>query len=172
MWTQFYPYRNNKVSVWHMARLPITEAECTRILSLPKRITDDIVWSKKTNKSWASSKVPVDSELKGKLEIIITVNMDEPSKFSITLLLNSTHRICGLDMRGSHHNKCSDQSRWDGKMHKHSWRDDCPGGHAYTPSDINVKDIGDVFKQFCRECNISFKGNVNPLPIQTRFTGV
>jgi len=102
IWIQFYPYRNNKVSVWHMARLPITETECSRILSLPKGITDDIVWSKKANKSWASSKVPVDSELRGKLEIIITVNMDEPSKFSITLLLNSTHRIRGLDMRGSH----------------------------------------------------------------------
>lgn len=85
IWIQFYPYPNNKVSVWDMARLPITETECSRILSLPKRITDDIMWSKKANKSWASSKVPVDSELRGRLEIIITVNMDEPSKFSITL---------------------------------------------------------------------------------------
>lgn len=155
-----------------MAKLPITENECNLILSLAKHVSEDVVWVKKANKTWASSKVSVESNFKGKLDIILTVNMDELSKFSITLLCNSTHRIRGLDMNGSHHNKCSDQSRWNSATHKHSWRDDCPGGHAYTPSDITKIDIGDVFLQFCKECNVTFNGKFNSLPIQMKLTGV
>ena len=152
-----------------MARFPVTERECNNILSLPKQITADIEWTKKANKSWASSKVPVESELKSKLDVILTVNIEEPSKFSITLLLNGMYRICGLDMKGSHYNKCSDKHRWDSGMHKHSWGDYCPGGHAYTPTDINGVNLGKVFTQFCNECNIAFLGNFNPLPIQKQL---
>ncbi len=152
-----------------MARLPITESECNNILLLPKQITSDIVWTKKTNKSWASSKVSVESGLKSKLDVVLTVNVEEPSKFSITLLLSSMHRIRSLDMCGSHYNKCSDRQRWDSSMHKHCWNDYCPGGHAYTPTDINGVGLRDVFTQFCNECNIKFLGHFNPLPIQIQL---
>ncbi|MFC1592840.1 DUF6978 family protein [Candidatus Omnitrophota bacterium] len=155
-----------------MARLPITESECDKVLALPKQIAADIVWTQKSNKSWATSVLPVESDLKSKLEVILTVNVEEPSKFSFTLLLNGIHRLRGLDIKGSHHNKCSDQHRWDGQTHKHAWQDSCPGGHAYTPADITGTGIMEAFVQFCGECNIDFRGNFNPLPGQSQLVGI
>ncbi len=155
-----------------MARFPITESECEQILALPKQIRADITWSQKPNKSWGTSKVPVESDLKSKLEVILTANIEEPSKFSITLLINGIHRIRGLDISGSHINKCSDQKRWDETTHKHCWKDTCPGGHAYTPIDITSVGLKEVFIQFCKECNIDFLGHFNPLPVQPQLTGI
>lgn len=155
-----------------MARFPITEIECDKVLAIPKQITANIVWTQKSNKSWARSVLPVESDLKSKLEVILTVNVEEPSKFSFTLLLNGIYRMRGLDIRGSHHNKCSDQQRWDGQIHKHSWQDSCPGGHAYTPADITGAGIKNTFAQFCKECNIDFQGYFNPLPGQSQLVGI
>jgi hypothetical protein len=155
-----------------MARFPITESECSKVLATPKKITSDIVWIQKANKSWATSILPVESDLKSKLEVILTVNTEEPSKFSFTLLLNGIHRMQGLDVRGSHLNKCSDLQRWEGQMHKHAWQDSCPGGHAYTPHDIMGTSIKDTFTQFCVECNIDFRGTFNPLPGQSHLVGM
>ena len=146
-----------------MARFPITEIECEQILALPKQIKADILWTQKSKKSWGTSKIPVE---------ILTVNIEEPSKFSITLLLNGIHRIRGLDMNGSHINKCSDQKRWDGTTHKHCWKDICPGGHAYMPTDITSVGLKEVFMQFCKECNIAFLGHFNPLPVQPQLMGI
>jgi hypothetical protein len=155
-----------------MAILPITESDCDRVLAAPKQITASIKWDQKSNKSWARSVLPVESDLKSKLEVILTVNIEEPSKFSFTLLMSGIYRIRSLDIKGSHHNKCSDQKRWDGQMHKHSWKDSCPDGHAYTPTDITNTGLENSFIQFCKECNIDFRGNFNPLPGQPQFVGI
>lgn len=155
-----------------MARFPISENECNRIIALSKRIRANISWVQKANKSWVTCKVPVEGDFKGQLELIMTVNVEEPSMFSITLLLNGVHRIRGLDMRGSHSNKCSDQKEWHGETHKHTWTDTCPGGHAYTPTEITGTTLQEVFMQFCNECNIDFRGRFGPAPVQPQFLGI
>jgi hypothetical protein len=155
-----------------MARFPITETECNQIIAMPKTITSDISWTSKPNKSWSACRLDVQTNARLNLEIRITVNNDDPSKFSIVLLLNALYRIKGLCFRGSHENKCTDKLRWNSQLHKHIWSDSCPGGHAYTPSDITGSTLQEVFNQFCNECNITFSGYFKPLPIQTSFTGV
>jgi len=155
-----------------MARFPITETECGQILSAPKTITADVSWTSKANKSWSACRLDVETDARLSLDIRITVNNDEPSKFSIVLLLNGLHRIRSLCYRGSHENKCTDKLRWNSQLHKHTWSDNCPGGHAYTPSDITGTTLQEVFEQFCKECNIRFLGHFKPLPIQSSLTGV
>ena len=155
-----------------MARFPITERECNSIIALPKAIRANITWIEKANKAWVTSKLPVECEFKGRLEVIITVNVEEPSIFSITLLLNGAYRIRGLDVRGSHYNKCSDHQRWHCQTHKHPWTESCPGGHAYTPTDITGTTIQEMFPQFCRECNVDFRGQFRPAPTQAELPGM
>ncbi len=155
-----------------MAKFSITEKECSEILALRKRIKDDISWTQKPNKSWSTAKVTVENAVRMKLEIRITVNNEESSKFSVIFLLNGTYRIWGLDVGGSHNNKCTDNKRWDCQIHKHCWNDACPGGHAYTPVDITGTTLREIFEQFCNECNIEFEGYFNPLPIQKQLKGV
>lgn len=149
-----------------MAKPPITEKECNQILSMPKRITSDISWTSKSNKSWSTCKLQVQNDANLNLDVYITVNNYELQRFSVVLLLNGVHRIRGLCHSSSHLNKCSNGKRWDCAMHKHSWSDSCPGGHAYTPIDITGSTLGEVFVQFCNECNIDFIGNFRPLVIQ------
>jgi len=156
-----------------MARLPITEKRCVEIIDLPKYIREDVSWALKPNKSWSIAKVTVENNARLKLELILTINNEELSKFSFTLLLNGIHRIRGLDVGGSHTNKCSDNRRWNCETHKHSWNDACPGGgHAYSPADITGTKLGEIFTQFCDECNIQFEGEFNPAPIQKQMKGI
>ncbi len=155
-----------------MPRFPISESECNKIIALPKRIRENISWVKKDNKSWVTCKVPVEGDFKGQLELIMTVNVEEPSKFSFTLLLNGAHRIYGLDVGGSHSNKCSDQQKWHGETHKHPWTDVCPSGHAYTPTEITGTTLQEVFMQFCNECNMDFRGHFSPAPTQPQLLGI
>ncbi|MCD6391623.1 MAG: hypothetical protein J7L92_06520 [Dehalococcoidia bacterium] len=155
-----------------MAKFPVTDGECAKILAASKVITADVVWTRKHNKSWATSVLPVENDLKYKLEVILTASIEEPSKFSFTLLLNGNYRIRGLDINGSHYNKCSGQQRWVGQTHKHTWQDSCPGGHAYTPIEIDGTGINETFVQFCRECNIDFRGNFKVLTGQSQLVGI
>ena len=151
-----------------MARFAVTEEECNRILSMPKTVDAKVSWVSKANKSWSACRLEVVNEANLNLEIRITVNNYQLEKFSIVLLLNGIHRIKGLCYAGSHINKCSDGKRWTCQLHKHSWSDICPGGHAYTPNDITGTTLGDVFDQFCNECNVTFTGDFRPLEFQTQ----
>lgn len=155
-----------------MPRFPITENECDDIIAQPKRVRANISWVHKPNKSWVTSKVSVEGDFKGQIQLITTVNVEEPLKFSFTLLLNGAHRIRGLDVSGSHLNKCSDQQYWYGQTHKHPWTDSCPGGHAYTPTEITGTNLQEVFMQFCEECNIDFRGHFSPAPTQAQLPGI
>ena len=155
-----------------MARFPITERERDSIIAVPKYIRDNVTWIQKPNKSWATSKMAIEGNFKGQLYLIATVNTEEPSKYSLTLLLNGVHRLTGLDVRGSHHNKCSDQQHWYQQLHKHTWSDNCPGGHAYTPIDITGTTLQEVFTEFCKECNIDFRGRFNPVLTQAQIPGI
>jgi hypothetical protein len=151
-----------------MAKPPITEKECNQILLIPKNINNNVTWTSKVNKSWSTCKLPVQNNANLSLDVYITVNNYELRKFSVVLLLNGIHRIRALCYSSSHINKCSDGKRWDCELHKHTWLDSCPGGHAYTPIDITGSNLGEVFIQFCEECNIAFVGQFRPLVIQRR----
>jgi|GEM_PF-2395938 len=157
-----------------MPRLAITETDCQQILGALKQIEANITWTQKASKAWVTCRVPivVPSDIKGRVELVMTVNMEEPSKFSFSLLLNNAHRITGLDVNGSHINKCSDGQRWDHQTHKHSWSDTCPGGHAYTPPDISGGSVEEVFRQFCTESKIAFTGAFLPAPLQPGLRGL
>jgi hypothetical protein len=155
-----------------MAIFKITKSDCDKIISIPKEISQDLHWSIKTNESWAEATLPIRCGWPGSLELIITVNTNLPSKYSMTILLNQAYRIKGLDVNGSHSNKCTDKIIWAGMTHKHDWSEICPDGHAYTPNDITGVTIEEVLNQFCKECNIIFKGVFNPMPVQSRMTVV
>jgi hypothetical protein len=155
-----------------MAIFKITKADCDKIIALPKEIDQDIHWSIKENAAWAEATLPVKCEWPGSLELRITVNTDLPSKYSLTVLLNQVYRIKGLDVNGSHSNKCTDKKIWISQTHKHDWSEACPDGHAYTPADITGTTIETALNQFCKECNIIFRGTFRPVPMKPRMTGV
>ena len=154
-----------------MAIFKVTQADCAKILSLPKEIDQGVRWSMKGNE-WAEATLLIKCELPGRLELRVTVNTNLPAKFSMTVLLNQAFRIKGLDVNGSHSNKCTDEQIWVGQTHKHDWTEACPDGHAYTPNDITGDTIETVLKQFCKECNIVFKGTFSPVPIKPRMAGI
>ena len=157
-----------------MPRLALSEADCKRILEAPKVIHADVAWIQKANKTWVTSKMRVEMQeaIRASLELVITVNVEEPSKFSFALLLNNAHRISGLDVNGSHINKCTDGAKYTRQTHKHAWSDACPGGYAYTPKDITGGSVNEVFEQFCKESNIVFEGKFRGLPLQPGLRGL
>jgi len=154
-----------------MSIFNVTKSDCDKILSLPKTINRDVRWSLKPNEAWAITTLPVKCQWPGNLELRITVNTELPSKYSMSILLNQV-RIKALDINGSHSNKCTDKKIWAGQTHKHDWSDVCPDGHAYTPIDITGVTIETVLNEFCKECNIVFKGTYLPVPMNPRMTGV
>lgn len=158
-----------------MPKFPITEAESEALISAQKQIISDVSWSQKSSKSWSTAKLPVEAtkgSLQGQLELIITVNTELPSKFSMTLVLNGAHIIRRLDIGGSHSNSSSDRKRWHQQTHKHTWSDQHAISHAYTPQGITGSNLCDVFTQFCKECNIVFKGQFHDAAAQPQLPGV
>jgi len=155
-----------------MAVFKVSQADCDRILALTKVIDQDIHWTAKTNEAWAQANLLIKSNDPGRLELIITINIMIPAIYSMTILYNQAHVIKRLDVNGSHLNKCSDGTRWNHQTHKHTWSEVCPDAHAYTPDDITGTTVEEVLKQFCQECNITFKGKFTPVPIRQRMAGL
>jgi len=155
-----------------VAIFKITQADCARILAISKEIDQGVRWSFKGNESWVEATLPVRSKWPGQLQLRITVNTELPSKYSMNLLLNQAYRVKGLDINGSHSNKCTDGQIWLCQTHKHDWSEACPDGHAYTPTDISGDTIEAILNQFCQECNIVFTGSFQPVPMKPRMTGV
>lgn len=147
-----------------MARIPLTDAEVQKILQIPKVVNEDVVWHLTPNQSWAKCELNVENKLKTNLKLYLNWNCDEPSLFSFSLIQNNAYRIAGLDFNGSHKNQHTDDKVWKGETHKHRWTEKCRDSWAYTPENITNKDIREVFKIFCKECNIEFKGKFSLLP--------
>ncbi len=147
-----------------MDGLPITETEVEKILKTSKVVNQNVKWKTGANKSWFSCNLNVENDLNFKLTLILNINIELTSKFSFSLLLNHIYRIRGLDVNGSHENKCTDGKKFKFQTHKHSWSDKCGTAHAYKPSDITGTTHEEVFQQFCKECNINFTGKFLPLP--------
>lgn len=147
-----------------MARAPLTDLEVEQVLQAPKIINEDVQWRLDPYQCWAKCELNVENELKANLRLYMNWNLEEPSLFSSSLVLNNAFRIAGIDFNGSHRNRHADNNLWRGETHKHKWTEKCRDSWAYTPEDIFRKEIQEVFKIFCKECNIKFKGKFLSLP--------
>jgi len=148
-----------------MARTLLTEQQSDRIVAAQKGIKTNVEWAYHPKEGYAKCQLTVANILGVNLKVYGNVNMEEPTIFSFSLILNNTYRIRGLDVSGSHGNKHTDSNKWRGETHKHKWSDRCREAFAYTPIEtILSDDIVQAFNAFCKECNIDFVGEVRSLP--------
>lgn len=148
-----------------MPAAPVTEAEVAAILVGPLVIDQAIRWSYKSD-TWAEASVPVDHPRRGvQLSLTITINLEVPTKFSFSLLINRGIRIIGLDGSGSHANTHTDRNKWVRQTHEHRWTDACHGSWAYSVT--YPADLESAFRDFCRRHGITFNGIwIDPPPVQ------
>jgi len=147
-----------------VAQVPLTSFEINKILQTPKVVKEDVRWSIDLSQAWAKCELDVKNKLKVNLKLYLNWNTEEQSLFSFSLVLNNAYRIAGIDFNGSHRNRHTDDNFWTGKTHKHKWTEKCRDSWAYTPEEITSKRAEDVFKAFCRECNIDFQGKFLEIP--------
>ncbi len=120
-------------------------------------------WSVGSNRAWARLEIPL-KPAEAELRLVLTVNLEEPSKRSFSLLYRGEYRIRALDVDGSHQNKHTDRARWVGQTHKHRWTDRCRDRYAYTPIDILASDVEDQLAEFCAECGVSYGASIDAVP--------
>lgn len=148
-----------------MAKILLTEQQADRIVTAQKSINTNVEWAYHLNEGYAKCQLTVANALGMNLKVYGNVNIEEPTIFSFSLILNNAYRIRGLDVSGSHKNKHTDSSEWRGATHKHRWSDRCREAFAYTAKEaIPSDDIAQAFKTFCNECNIDFVGEVRSIP--------
>jgi hypothetical protein len=90
-----------------MPRFPITEHEADEFIAAEKVVNENFAWERKSDGGWVQSKLRVlvpALRTDALLELIVTVNTEEPRRCSLSLILNSAHRIYALDVLGSHRN--------------------------------------------------------------------
>lgn len=104
----------------------VTEAWVQSILDQPMTASGQVQWRKKAV-WWECSLVVGHPDPSVRLRLVITVNDRARSKASVSLLLDSAHRIRGLDIMGSHQNSHTDRNLWLHQAHKHKWTDACHG---------------------------------------------
>jgi hypothetical protein len=148
-----------------MARILLTEQEAERIVAASKSINTNVEWTYRPSEGYAKCQLAVRNVLGVNLKVYGNVNMEEPTIFSFSLIVNNAYRIRGLDVNGSHRNRHTDDNEWRGMTHKHRWSDRCREAFAYTPPEaIYPNDIGQAFRTFCDECSIKFEGEVEIVP--------
>ena len=144
-----------------MARTLLTEQQSDHIVAAQKSINTNVEWTYHPNEGYAKCQLTVVNTLGMNLKVYGNVNMEEPTIFAFSLILNNAYRIRGLDASGSHKNKHTDNNEWRRTTHKHKWSDRCREAFAYTPSEIIPSDdTAQAFNAFCKECNIDFVGEV------------
>lgn len=148
-----------------MSDLPITEQEVNHLMEAPKSIIEEIRWTSKPGREHILEfvvpiKTPNDTI---KLQLVANINT-KINKFSFTILYNGSIRIKSLDIGKGHRNP-PDRKINIGKKHKHTWTNEWKDQWAYKPDDItDGADFDQVFWEFLKECNISFDGELPPLP--------
>jgi len=155
-----------------MNDLPITEQMVASIMHAPKAITEEIKWSAKRDRDHVLEFiVPIEtSDPNIKLQLVANMNT-KIRKFSLTIVYNGIARIKSLDI-GKGHKNPPDRRVNVGKKHKHTWTDAWKDQWAYKPDDItDGAPFEQVFWEFLKECNITFEGNLPPVPhIQEELT--
>ncbi len=136
---------------------PITEAEIASLLSASMSIDRPVQWVQKSQDVWVEATLPIRHPRSDiLLTVKITVNIVARSKYSISLLLNNSHRIRGYCHHGSHENKHTDRNNWRHQTHEHLWTDACHGSWARSASDS--PDLRSAFFGFCNRLGIDFAG--------------
>ena len=153
-----------------MTTAPITEAEIKAILSEQMSIEDSVEWWPKSDQVFVEMTLKVKQPQRdASLVLKMTVNRLAGKKFSISLLLNGSHRVVGLDINGSHSNSHTDANSWRGQTHEHRWTDACHGAWAQATPDLPGTWQG-AFNAFCERNGITFVGEwSDPLPLQLGF---
>ena len=65
---------------------------------------------------------------------------------------------------GNHANHSINTEKWLRRTHKQVWRDAEPK-FAYTLGEVIPEEPLAAFREFCRECNIVFTGQMGPVPV-------
>lgn len=153
-----------------MPSAPVTEAEVAEILSGAMRIEGPVRWVQKSSDVWAEATLHVRHPRREvALSLKLTVNLLATRKFSFSLLLDSAHRIVGVDVGGGHENRHTDNNRWVDEPHEHVWTDACHGGWARDVGSFPPM-LQEAFLAFCDRLGIEFAGAwSDPPPAQLGF---
>lgn len=147
-----------------MARIALTEAFAADIVARPKRIDEDIRWYSDPDLNYFKAVATAQTEARILLKVHLNVNRTDRRKISVTLVASRAYPILRLDVNGSHQNRHTDDARWHQETHKHRWTDACRDALAYTPPEQIPDDPEGVFREFCMEANIDFRGNFGNFP--------
>ena len=141
-----------------MPAAPLTEAEIDALLAQPMEISGRVQWVQKSNDVWAEATLAVRHPRREvNLTVRMTVNLVASEKFALSLLLDNSQRIRGVDVRGNHENKHTDNNRWVQQTHEHRWTDLCHGTWAAEPEPFPGQPEP-PFAAFCGTVGIRFTG--------------
>jgi hypothetical protein len=147
-----------------MARIALTEALAQEILQAQKIVDEDMIWQTDLETNYFKATAVARVGLRIPLKVHMNANKSDPTKISVTLVVSGAYPIFRLDVNGSHQNRHTDAGRWHRQTHKHRWTDNCRDAFAYTPIEVIPNDPEGVFREFCAEANIEFRGHVGNFP--------
>ena len=145
-----------------------TEAAVARIVAAEKEISESIVWRKDPDvrRPWGICVAAVQNSAGWALRLYGRARLVSPYKRSYSLIWTlgiASYRIFSLDVNGRHRNQVINLDFWDDQTHKQIWKDAEPK-FAYTPEEIIPEEPNAAFREFCRECNIIFTGQLGEFP--------
>ena len=139
-----------------------------RIVAAGKRIVGGISWERDLgqDRDWVKFRARVENDGGWSLTVYGNARVEATPKLSYLLswtLGDKSYRIYSLDVNGTHRNRFIDGNQWRNQTHKQRWRDEYPG-FAFTPEERIPEEPAAAFREFCRECNIVFSGEMGPIP--------
>ena len=139
----------------------LSKHEYNSILSEPKSINGDIVWTRRADSlSVNRFSAPLVSEW----PLLVHANFNPDVPTLSYLIVHKRHgRILGLDLGKEHHNP---QCHMVGEKHLHEWNEDHRDKVARIPEEITAgisHPVG-VWQQFCELTNIIHKGELQSPP--------
>ena len=145
-----------------------TAAAVARIVAAEKEISESIGWYQdlRQSRDWAKFSVRVENSGGWNLTLYGRARLESPYKRSYSLiwtLVDKGHRIFSLYVNGRHRNKVINLDFWDNQTHKQIWRD-AEAKFGYTPDEAIPEEPNAAFREFCRECNIIFIGQLGEFP--------
>lgn len=145
-----------------------TAAAVARIVAAEKEISESIGWYQdlRQSRDWVKFDVRVVNSGDWNLTLYGRARLVSPYKKSYSLIWTlgtASYRIFSLDVDGRHRNRVLDHNFWENQTHKQIWKDAEPK-FAYTPDEIIPEEPNAVFREFCRECNIIFSGQLGEFP--------
>lgn len=145
-----------------------TEGEVGRIVAAGKSISGLIAWEYEAGerRRWAICSAVVWNPEGWELRLYGRAQVVHPYKRSYSLIWtlgDMGYRIFALDVNGNHANHSINTEKWLRRTHKQVWRDAEPK-FGYTPEEAIPEEPNAAFREFCRECNIVFTGEMGVFP--------